>query len=280
VAVLLGVLVAAAFGSGDFIGGRASMHARAVAVLTVSQACAMVCALVLALLVSAHVTGHDVVLGVAAGVMNVIGLGLLYRGLVSAAMGVVAPVTAVAGAVVPITWGLAQGERPSSVVLVGIVVSVVAVALIAREPGEAGGAVAPGVAIAVAAGAALGTSLVLYAETSERSGMWPVFTARASAFALAALAFAWVARRHAGTRLPEGRDRAFALGAGVCDVAGTALLLVAVRRGLLTVVATLAALAPGFTVLLAWVVLREHLAVVQRVGLVLALAGLLLVSLG
>jgi uncharacterized membrane protein len=61
---------------------------------------------------------------------------------------------------------------------------------------------------------------------------------------------------------------------------GTVLLLVAVRRGLLTVVATLAALAPGFTVMLAWVVLREHLAVVQRAGLVLALAGLLLVSLG
>jgi drug/metabolite transporter (DMT)-like permease len=278
--VLLGVLVAAAYGSGDFVGGRASMHTSAVAVLAVSQACAMVCALAVALVVSAHVTSHDVVLGVAAGAANVLGLGLLYRGLASAAMGVVAPVTAVAGAVVPITWGLLRGERPSPVVLAGIVVSVVAVALIAREPGSEGGAVAPGVAIAVAAGAALGTSLVLYAETSQRSGMWPVFTARASAFALAALAFAWVARRRSGTHLPVGRDRAFALGAGVCDMTGTVLLLVAVRRGLLTVVATLAALAPGFTVMLAWVVLREHLAVVQRAGLVLALAGLLLVSLG
>jgi drug/metabolite transporter (DMT)-like permease len=154
------------------------------------------------------------------------------------------------------------------------------VALIAREPGSVGAAVAPGVAIALGAGVALGASLVLYAETSEQSGMWPVFTARASAFALAALAFVWAARRNPGVHLPRGGDRGLALAAGLCDVTGSVMLLVAVRRGLLSVVATLAALAPGFTVVLAWLVLREHLAVVQRVGLVLALAGLLLVSLG
>jgi uncharacterized membrane protein len=67
---------------------------------------------------------------------------------------------------------------------------------------------------------------------------------------------------------------------GLLDVAATALLLLAVRRGLVVVVAPIAALAPGFTVLLAWVVLREHLGSAQRVGLASALVGLVLVATG
>jgi len=55
-------------------------------------------------------------------------------------------------------------------------------------------------------------------------------------------------------------------------------LLLALRHGLIVVVAPIAALAPGFTVLLAWGVLGERLSGVQRVGLAVALAGLAIVS--
>jgi len=67
---------------------------------------------------------------------------------------------------------------------------------------------------------------------------------------------------------------------GIFDVSGAALLLFAVRRGLVSIVAALGALAPGFTVVLAWAVLREHLSVRQRVGLAVALVGLVLVATG
>ena len=60
----------------------------------------------------------------------------------------------------------------------------------------------------------------------------------------------------------------------------TATLLLAVRRGLIVLVAPIASLAPGFTVLLAWVVLGEQLGRVQRLGLLCVLVGLVLVSTG
>jgi len=279
-AVLLGLLIAAAFGSGDFAGGRASVSASTAAVLVISQACSVVGALVLAILVSARIAPHDLAYGAIAGAANILGLGLLYQALARHAAGVVAPITAVVGAAVPIAWGLVHGERPSILVWIGITLAVVAGALIAREPDETSGmSLARGVPEAVAAGIALGSSLVLYSETSDRSGQWPVFVARICALALAAIAVAVLARGRP-VALPRGSARSLAIGAGLFDFTATALLLVAVRRELLSIVAPVISLAPAFTVLLAWRLAGERLHALQRAGLVVALAGLVLVAIG
>ena len=134
----------------------------------------------------------DVGLGVAAGVANVVGLGFLYQGLARARIGVVAPITAVTGSLVPVGWALARGERPSSIVLVGVGCAVLAGALIARERSatDADRPVASGVGYALAAGDALGSSLVLYNETSHGSGFWPLVAARLSGLVVVVLGVA------------------------------------------------------------------------------------------
>ncbi len=279
-AVALGVLVAIAFGSGDFLGGRAAMSASTPGVLLVSQCCAAVGAVVVALAVGANVAIADLLYGVCAGAVNVVGLGLLYHGLARRTMSVVAPVAAVVASMVPVGWGLANGERPGLVVLVGVMLEIGAAALVAREPGRAPrGAMAEGIVTAVLAGCALGASLVLYAQTSSASGFWPVLTARVTAASLV-IAFVWWLRRSREVRMPVGNARGLALGAGALDVTAASLLLLALREGLIVVVAPIAALAPGFTVVLAWALLGERLGVLQRVGLAIALCGLVLVSSG
>ena len=60
----------------------------------------------------------------------------------------------------------------------------------------------------------------------------------------------------------------------------TTLLLVALRHGLTVVVAPVASLAPGFTVMEAWWVLHERASRLQVVGLVTALVGLVLIASG
>jgi drug/metabolite transporter (DMT)-like permease len=125
----------------------------------------------------------------------------------------------------------------------------------------------------------LGSSLVLYAETRDESGFWPVLTARATAIVLVALGVAIVATR-GGLRWPTGHARTLALGAGALDVTATALLLLAVREGLTVVVAPVAALAPAFTVVWAWAVLKEHVTRHQIAGLGIALLGLVLIAAG
>ena len=278
-AALIGILIAVSFGAGDFVGGRAESSSTA-AVLLVSQAFSVVGACILAIFVSARVAPHDLVYGALAGSVNVVGLGLLYHGLARYSAGVVAPLTAVVGSLVPVSWGLLHGERPSSIVLAGVLLAVGAGGLIAREPvASAGASVARGAPQAIAAGFALGSSLVLFSETSARSGQFPLLAARISACVVAAVSVWWF-KRSRTVHAPQGPARALAVGAGGFDVAATALLVVAVRRELISVVAPVASLAPGFTVILAWRIGHQQLSTTQRLGLAAALAGLVLVSVG
>jgi drug/metabolite transporter (DMT)-like permease len=76
------------------------------------------------------------------------------------------------------------------------------------------------------------------------------------------------------------QDRRRSLGAGFLDVTSTVLVLIAVREGLVAVVAPIAALGPAFTVICAWLVLGEPVARIQLVGLVVAVTGLGLIAAG
>lgn len=281
-AVLLGVLVAASFGSGDFLGGRASRRAPTLTVLMVAQATAVIGAVAVCIFVGAEVGVHDIVYGALAGSVNIVGLGLLYQGLSLGRMGVVAPITALVSSVLPVAWGVAHGERPSVVVVIGVLLAVTAGVLIARESSEPQDGMPEASALlwAVGAGTCLGASLILYLQTSSVSGLWPVLAARVSAFVLVGIALIVVAQRRGAMVFPGGADRTLAFGAGFLDVTATTLLLLAVRRGLLVVVSPLAALAPAATVILARFVLGERLQPVQRIGLVVALAGLVLIVVG
>ena len=282
-AVVIGLLVAIAFGSGDFLGARASQRATTAGVLLVAQISALAGAVLVATLISADVTGRDLAFGAIAGSANVLGLGLLYHGLAHGQMSTVAPVTAVVGAIVPVSWGLIEGERPSALVLVGVGCALVAGALLAREE-DGGGPKVGGrsqVLVAVAAGAALGTSFIMFAKTSSGSGYWPVLSARLAAVVLVGLVvLVLVLARPGSVTFPAGRDRALALGAGGLDVLATTLLVIAVRRELAVVVAPVASLAPGMTVVLAWRVLHERIGRSQLVGLGVAGLGLVLIASG
>lgn len=276
---MLGLLVAVAFGTADFLGGRASRQADTVAVLAVTQTTAAIGSVAVVLAVAGDVTTRGLANGAVAGVLNGVGLGLLYRGLATGRMGVVAPVTAVVAAVVPVAWGLVDGQRVSGLTMAGVVVAIVAGALIGREPGSEGRTDLRSIAWAVLAGAGLGGSLVFFARTSSADGMWPVLAARWVAAAVVGLALGWTARR-ARVRLPTGATLVASCVAGALDVTATTMLVVALRRGLAVEVAPVAALAPGFTVLLARLVLQERIGPVQVLGLAAALAGLVLVAAG
>ena len=172
-----------------------------------------------------------------------------------------------------------MSARPCSS-LCGVGLAIVAGALIARDPGERTGRWAAGAAVAAVAGVALGTSLVLFAETDHRfrhvAGLRGPHRGNHRGVGRRARPGAAAPTRGCRTGARSHSRSA----AGVLDVGATAMLVLAVRRGLIVLVAPIASLAPGFTVLLAWVVLGEQLGRVQRIGLLCALAGLVLVSTG
>ena len=278
-AIVLGLAVALVYGAADFLGGRTSRGNRPAAVVAVSQLTSLA---LLGLLLVVDATSppgpSSLGLGAAGGVVGLVGVLLLYRGLAVGRMGVIAPVTAVGAAVLPLAYGIATGERPSAAALVGVALALVAVALIASGGTQPEGVhqrtSAKELVLAGAAGAAFGASFILLAESGEGSGFWPLLAARSASVPLAVLVAIRGGRRMTITR----GSRLAVVAAGALDVIAIALYLLASRRGLISLVAVLGSLYPAATVVLARVVLRERLVRLQLVGLVLALLGVVLIA--
>lgn len=275
--VVLALSSALVYGAADFCGGLASRRAGALAVVALSQAVGLGALLLLLPVLGGAPTAADLWWGAAAGVAGAVGLAVFYRALADGVMSVVAPVTAVCAAAVPVLLGLGLGERLTTTGLVGVGLALVAVPLVAAEGGlpTLRTARQAGLVPALVAGAAFGLFFVLLDQPSSASGLWPLVGARLASLALVTVLA--LASRSALT-LPR-RVLPLTAVAGVLDMAANALFLLAAREGLLAVAGVLASLYPVSTVLLAQAVLRERLGGVQVGGLLTAVAAVALIAL-
>jgi len=277
--VALAVTAAAVFGVSDFLGGLAARRAAVLAVAALMQATGLVALLAVLPLLGGVPHRADLLLGAAGGLAAAAGLVLFYRGLAVGSMSVVAPLTAVTSAGVPVVVGTALGERPTPSALAGIGLALVAVVLVSAEPGSSwrralAGLRSRATLMALAAGAGFGGFFAVLAQTSAAAGLWPLVGARAVSVPL--LVLVAVA---AGARLARGSGAlALVVAAGLLDMAANVLYLGAVRGGMLTLVAVIASLYPVSTVLLARVVLAERLAPSQVAGLGAAAVGVGLIA--
>jgi drug/metabolite transporter (DMT)-like permease len=273
-AVVLAAASAMVWGTADYCGGRASQRASALTVTAISQFFAVPVLLLCVLVLPGQAAGTDLLWGAAAGMAGVLGIVALYRSLSTGAMAVAAPITAVTGAVVPLAFGLAWGERPTSLALAGVGCAVGAIALVSLGHGGSGLVTPQVVGLALLAGTLFGLFFVLLAQSADGSGMWPLAAARCASIPLALLL---VLRAGVGLRLPR-RLVGWAAAAGAGDIAANALYLLAAREGLLSVVAPVAALYPVSTVLCAVLIDRETVRPVQVAGLGLAATALVLTA--
>jgi drug/metabolite transporter (DMT)-like permease len=190
-------------------------------------------------------------------------------------------VTAVTSAAIPVLVGLLLREPATGPRLLGIGCALAAIAMISlvpRRPGEPVRVTGTLLALAFAAGTAFALYFLLTAQAGRvaqgPAGLWPVLASQASALVLGGLAI--LLRRP--LRWPRGGAVGWMAVAGPFDMTANALFLLASRTGDLSLVAPLASLYPVSTVILALAVDRERLRLIQLLGLVLAVAALLLVS--
>ena len=275
--VLLAVSSALLVGGADFLGGVLSRAASAVRVAAVAQLAGLVVAVPAALVVDAErVTRADVLWSAASGAAVGLGLVLFYTAMARGLISLVAPVTAVVGALVPVAYAIGGGERPGALALVGIALAVTAIVLVslAPAPGRSGpGGIGP-IALAVAAGLLFGAFYVCLSRVDEAAGLWPVPILRVgSAAVLVALALVTTGGLAIGRAL-TGRIALI----GALEVAAGVTLLLALQRGPVSVASVLASLYPVTTTFLATFLLRERLRGVQLVGVAVALVAVVLVS--
>lgn len=275
-AVVLALTAALVYGVSDYCGGRATRSAPVLAVTLVTQAATVAVAIVpVALLGDPFPPAADIAWSMAAGLMSITAIVAFYFALANGAMTVVAPVTAVVSALLPVVVGVGQGERPSVLALVGVSVALMAVALISGVGGRAERPTEHRImAMAVVAGAGFGLLFVFLDRTSDESGFWPLLIGQLTSLPLVVAAvLIW------RVSLPPPRSAAgLALFAGSFGVLANVCYLAATRRGLLSLVAVITSMYPASTVGLATLLDRERLTTSQLVGLGLAVVALGMVT--
>jgi drug/metabolite transporter (DMT)-like permease len=272
-AVLLALGASLAWGVADFVGPWQARTWGTLRVLLWAQVGGFASIAIATGLVANPPDDWAVLLAVPAALSGTLGLYAYYRGMQTGMMSVVAPIAG-ASAIVPVVFGIATGDRPSGFQLAGIACALVGVALAAQEHQEGERRVAAGVWLAVLAAIGFGFYFPPMHAAGEADAWWASLIFRATALALVAVA---VAGRRPNVRL-RGWPLWIVLGVGLGDTLGNLLFAASSSHGLVSVTSVLASLYPVVTVVLAAIVLKEHVAGGQRVGVVLTLAGVALIA--
>jgi drug/metabolite transporter (DMT)-like permease len=305
--VTIGLVGALLFGAADFLGGLAARRVSALRVTAVVAASGLVVLIAALTVVPGVWSPSALLLGGISGLTGALAISLLYRCLAIGPMSILSPTTAVVSALVPMLAGLVRGERFIVAGYLALGLALVAIVLVGFVPEK--GAVRPSLtalAMAVGSGALMGTFMILIDLTPDDSGLVPLIANRAvnaGVMLLVLGVMAAAARRSqpvvvgvvgvgvstgstgevstggvstgstggVSTSSTGGAGMLIAIGAGAIDAIANVLLLVGLRMGELSVMSVLTALYPAGTIILAAVVLKERIARVQAVGLVLAI---------
>jgi len=274
-AVALGLACAVCWGASDFSGGLASKRSSALSIVVLSQSMGLA-ALVVVLIVMREPLppSRDLLLGAVAGVGGGVGLVAFYRALADGHMGLIAPLSALIGALVPIPVAILLQGWPGPLTLIGIVLALAAVWLVSSSGDEVKLSLAD-LRLPLVAGLSFGAFFIFMSRATGTALLWPLLAARtASVTLLGALALA----RGELRRPASGSWPLIAL-AGILDTGANALYALSARAGRLDVAAVLGSLYPGGTVVLAWIILHERLNRWQMVGVAAIVAATIMIAL-
>ena len=273
-AVTFGLCSALAWGAGDFAGGFASRRGNALTVVLFSQLIGglLLFGLATAFARSLPPAGH-LLSGALAGLFGVLGLSGLYKGLAQGRMGLVAPLSAVVTAVVPMAFSFFMEGFPGWLRMTGFGIAMAAVWFLSSPGGST--RIEPGeLRLSILAGLGFGLFFIFMDQASSQAVLWPLVAARAAAIVVMLTLLA--ATRQMAIP-PRGQFPFIAL-AGILDTAGNAAFGMAAHLGRLDIAAILASLYPASTVLLAWIVFRERLGRRQWWGVATAGVALVLIA--
>jgi drug/metabolite transporter (DMT)-like permease len=282
-AIGLALLSSVLWGFSDYFGGVKSRSFPVAVVLAGTYGASLA---VMLIFIAARGTGppdaEHVLAGLGAGLVGIVGLSAFYRGLAIGTMSIVAPIAAT-GVSVPVIVGLILGDRPGLAGSLGLALAVVGIVLASREDDES--TIGPreqrrSIILAIIAGLGFGTYFVLAEIGSNEDVAWTLLLSRVSGFPVVVLVALLVVRRSGRGRAPGRAALAAFAGIGLLDLGANALFNVASTMGELSSVAVASSLYPVVTVMLAALLLGERVQGVQRVGVFVALTGVVLIAAG
>ena len=274
--IIYGILSAATWGAGDFIGGIASKRTSPYRVLFLAELAGMVPFTLLALFLREPIPPtSDLLVGAGSSLIGLMGLLFLYRALASNQMTVAAPVSALFAAFIPVIFGFFTLGIPSPATLAGFALAFAAVWLISQTGVMNWRFSLWELRIPLLSGLFFGLYFLTLHRATLNAFFWPLAVARLAGF-IALGAYALIARQPG---LPPREIWGFSIVNGLLDIGGNAFYVLAAQTGRLDVAAVLSALYPASTVLLASIFLKERITWLQAIGVLLAFIAIILFTL-
>jgi drug/metabolite transporter (DMT)-like permease len=280
----LGLGAAASIGVGNVAVGYVTRRLSPLVVGFWTQAAGGVLCAILILLLQPPLIAGQVPWGLIDGLAGGCGTALFYRAMAAGAISLVAPITA-CSIVIPVAFALAAGEVVTPLVAAGIVAIISGVVIASMQPmpvvgdptdtGLAGDRRA--VMFAIGAAFAYGAFFVLIGNAPEASGLGALWTAgsvRVTGFGVQA-ALLLLSRTPLTT---PGKFAPLVLLSGSLDLLSLILISLGAATDAYGLVTALVGIYPVISAAVSVALLGERLTRIQTSGAVLAMAGVMLVS--
>jgi len=280
-----GLLAATTWSGSDFVGGVGARRSPALLVVASGQILSLLLLLAICRAMQVAMPGTAPLLYAAVGGFEgALALAIFYRAMAMGGIGLIAALTGLLTALVPVLFSMVHEGLPAPLTFVGLGLGLVAIWLITHTPAAKGAASTrtdthrpgtPRMALLLGglAGLGFGTQLILFKMASAGNILWTMTSTRAAGVLALAIVLAIMP--------PKVPWRGFwltGIAAGLLDTAGNLFYIQATRVGRLDVAAIVCSMYPAGTILLSAIVLREWPTVRQFSGIALALAAVALLS--
>jgi drug/metabolite transporter (DMT)-like permease len=273
--ILFGIASSLSWGAGDFAGGLSSRRVGAYrAVLYADFFGLLILGAASLLHREPFPSPGGLINSLLGGVLGSFGLLILYHSLTVGQMSIAAPVSALFAALLPVVYGAFTQGLPSFVQFLGFALALAAVWMISQGGGGFHVGRFSDLRLPILAGVGFGCYFIFMHNAAGEPGsvLWPMILSRAAG---TLVVFFIVLARRESFPVPRQVWGVVALNATL-DLGGNFFYILASQTGRLDIAAILSSLYPGATVVLAWLVLKEHISRRQVIGIVLAFAAIFL----
>lgn len=225
-------------------------------------------------LVPSVFTGRDIALGLASGLLVGIALALLYEAMATSSAAIAGPLVALGAALIPLGWDISQGNTPSGLARVGVIIAICSLVLVMYSPALRG-TLRRGIGLSLISAVLFGLSITMVGEAGDNSGAWAPAAQRVTAFVV----MLSLATARGVPRLPSRSLLGPMFISGMCGSLALVAFAIGAQQGSLATVAVSASMFPAVSATLAATFDDDTLRWWQMIGILGVVSGIALMAL-
>jgi drug/metabolite transporter (DMT)-like permease len=274
IGIVFGLLSAAVWGAGDYTGGISTRKFNSLAVLVVSAFTGLLLLILCTFIWPEPFPKWPAIIwAVLAGITAVLSLGFLYKALSLGNSAIVASISAVIGAALPVFYGILIAGLPNLIKVIGFILAILGIWLVSRASQERKKIIPGSIMLAVLAGIGFGAFFIVIPLAGPKLTFTPLIICRSTYFAIAFFLLL-LQKKEMG----KAAISPLVWFNGFFDITGTALFMLARQYTRFEFAVILTSLYPAVTILLFRIFHKEHISSAQWLGVGLCITAVILIS--